>query len=254
MKKKLIVVFFVFFWNMPSYGEIYLQKTYSRNGIDCNMRMTKTVSATKGSGVATATTECFDSDGKQVARVSQDVNSITYDASGNVIAQYLHYTPRVTFVLNEKGQIIQKTNGMQGAVVNTFEYTDTGKMLVYDKDGNFQGAYEDILAFHSMAPSDTATSKNDRIKNVIGDLNLISEDGNFYDYDEKGKLKGVYSLNGEQKKYQYQANGDYTLYDKDGNNLGRFMANGQKRRIYTVDEAIPIVTQGAKNTFSIRYR
>ena len=93
------------------------------------------------------------------------------------------------------------------------------------------------------------------IQQYLGyDLNLISEDGNFYDYDEKGKLQGVYYSDGKSQTYKYSPNGDYTLYDKNGNFLGHFMSNGEKRRIYSVDEATAVTQKGSKNRFIIKYR
>ena len=62
-------------------------------------------------------------------------------------------------------------------------------------------------------------------------------------WDENGKK--TYS-------YNYLANGDYKKYHSDANFLGSFMADGSKRRIYTVDEAAAVT--GGKNTFSIKYR
>ena len=68
--------------------------------------------------------------------------------------------------------------------------------------------------------------------------------------DEKGRIQ-QWSKDG-LFIYQYAPNGDYTLFDENENILGHFMADGSKRRIYTVDEATAVT--GRKNTFSICYR
>ena len=70
-------------------------------------------------------------------------------------------------------------------------------------------------------------------------------------YDEKGNIIEEWTPQGK-RSYTYANNGDYAIYDSDGNFLGNFMADGSKRRIYTVDEAAAVT--GGKNTFSIKYR
>ena len=65
--------------------------------------------------------------------------------------------------------------------------------------------------------------------------------GEYVEYSEKGK------------KVFNSPIGDYSFYDENGKYIGSFMANGQKRRIYNVDEAIAVVS-GNKNTFSIKYQ
>ena len=74
-------------------------------------------------------------------------------------------------------------------------------------------------------------------------------------YDENGNLIEIWDENGKKTySYTYANNGDYAMYDGDGNFMGNFMADGSKRRIYTVDDATNAVGKNNKNTFSIRYR
>ena len=73
--------------------------------------------------------------------------------------------------------------------------------------------------------------------------------------DTKGNIIEQWGPEGKKTySYKYYANGDYMKYDGDGNFLGHFTSNGSKRRIYSVEEATAVVQNGAKNTFSIKYR
>ena len=192
-----------------------------------------------------------------VGNTGHDLNVIAYNQSGEVIDQFFYYSGRITYVADENNNIVGIKSCWTCPIVETFKYTDSGKMLVYGADGHLKGTYDSLVDYHVTNPlgqdsyNGTPNGKGQYIDHT---LNLISEDGNFYDYDQDHKLKGIYYADGTKKTYVYDTNGDYALYDNDGNFLGHFMSNGEKRRIYTVNEATAITKKGAKNKFIIQYR
>lgn len=198
-----------------------------------------------------------DTENNSIGNTHETLNIVSYDQSGEIVAQNYYYPSRVTYVADSNDNIVGIKSCWSCPIVETFKYTDSGKMLVYGADGHLKGTYDSLLDYHATNPLGKDSYNgipNGKGQYIDHTLNLISEDGNFYDYDEKGKLQGVYYSDGKSQTYKYSSNGDYALYDSDGNFLGNFMSNGQKRRIYSVNEAVAITTKGPKNRFIIKYR
>ena len=291
MKKMFIMIVFtaLFLFGFEVHSRTYMSKTLSNNGITCDTSFTD-----RGNNLfSTYHATCKDQAGNILYNDYFNLNSATYDKNGNLISQRdmvqegdYNGRGRIAYILNEEGQAIAKQNGLNGPVVERYEYTPTGKMLVRDLEGNLIGAYDDLLSYHSMYITTVINQKQSHIKNLIGDTNLTQSDGSFEDYDEDGKPVGVYypdgakklydytddgdfkifeydkngvtlaeyDSNGYKKSYIYDSNGDYTIKGEDGKFIAHFMADGTKRRRYTVGEALAVVSGKNKNTFSIRYR
>ena len=240
MKKILIICFFCCLVNNAF--ALTETRNYTKNGITCVATLTTT-----NGGLSDHSASCKDQDNNTVFVTWGNFNNITYDSNGNIINQRFYHNSRWTYELNENGQIISRKSSWDGPIEAIYKYTPEGKILVFGTDGQLNGVYNDVFEYHLWDTSFKYTSSD-----YIENMNKISEDGNFYEYDTNGKIKEVYYSNGEHKKFS--ANGDYTLYDKNGNNLGVFKSDGTKRRIYNVDEATAVVKKGAKNNFSIKYR
>ena len=164
-----------------------------------------------------------DKDGKRLSTLTNnDFNFIGKDKDGNITSQYEYYPSRITYVLDENDKVVSKLNRWQGDVVENYKYTDGGKMLVYKADGTFVGAYEDIVDYH--------TAMHSTVGKYVGNLSLVSEDGNFYDKDEKGNILGVYNKNGDITKYKYDAGGNVISSSKNGESI-------YERTHYTPPEA-----------------
>lgn len=174
-----------------------------------------------------------DKDGKRLSTlVNNDFNFIGKDKDGNITSQYEYYPSRITYVLDENDRVVAKLNRWQGDVVENYKYTESGKLLVYKSDGTFVGAYEDIVDYHtvSQAGKDSYNPNNKGKSNLVGDLSLVSEDGNFYDKDENGNILGIYNKNGDITKYEYDAGGNVISASKNGESI-------YERTHYTPPEA-----------------
>ena len=125
----------------------------------------------------------------------------------------------------------------------------------FNKDilyGSYQGQYFSPASLN-IACKGNPNECLKKFQSLRGiDQNIITADY-YKGYDKNGNLIEIWDKNGKKTySYTYANNGDYAMYDGDGNFMGNFMADGSKRRIYTVDEATAVT--GRKNTFSIRYR
>jgi len=195
--------------------------------------------------------KAYDKDGNETARSGNEFSCIIQDKSGNVIQEYNHHDARVVYILNDSNQIVALKSRWDGPVIQTFKYTDTGKLLVYNTDGTFIGAYEDLLDYHTSNhpmlwggwydPS----KQNTPFQYIDHGLNLIDEDGKYYERDQKGNIIAV-----------YEEDGTISKYDKGGNLQRKIDASGNivwARRIYTVDEAEK-ASKDRGNTFRIKYK
>ncbi len=284
MKKMFIMIVFtaLFLFGFEVHSRTYMSKTLSNNGITCDTSFTDF-----GNNLfSTYRSTCKDSAGNVKFDDYYNFNSATYDSDGNLLSKRDMGNSRIAYILNEDGQVVAKQNGFEGPVVEKYEYTPTGKMLVRDLEGNLIGAYDDLLSYHSMYITTVIGARDTSIEQLIGDTNLTESDGRFEDYDEDGNPVGIYYVNGSKKIYNYSTdgdftvfeydkngvtlaeydsngykksyiydeNGDYTIRGEDGKFLGHFMADGSKRRKYTVNEAVAVLKGNNKNTFSIKYR
>ena len=243
--KFLISAFLIVFYAQNACAAFQsIRRTYTTETTSCSTSINK-----KGMGPAGFNAICTDNDGNQIFRTGNDFNYIAYDENGNVYSEYNYYSPRPTYILNQDGQVVGKKNGFNGPLVEEYKYTDSGKLLAYRVDGTFIGVYNDILDYHmvSQAGSDGVSPNYQGLSRYVNNLNLIDEDGNFYDYAADGKtLLGVYKQNGDITTYKYDA----------GGNLMQVYENGKQiysRRIYTVEEASRAVKKD-RNTFKLRYR
>ena len=208
-----------------------IEKTYK--GVDGNYY--KASVGDMGQGVKGPTHFAFnklDEKGNIIPQGGNDFNYITYNKDGEVLDQYIWYSPRPTYVLNENGEVIGKKSCFTCDVVENYKYTDGGKMLVYRTDGTFVGAYNDILDYHLVSQhGSNGYSPNYKGKSdLIGNLSLVSEDGNFYDKDDNGNILGIYNKNGDITKYEYDAGGNLVSASKNGESI-------YERTHYTPPEA-----------------
>ena len=177
-----------------------------------------------------------------------DFNHIVYNKDAEVIESYNYYSARVTYVLNEEGKVVSLKSSWTGPVVETFEYTDSGKMLVFDSEGKMKGVYGSLLDYHLARHGDHDGYRADSTglsKYLDQNLNQINEDGRFYDYDSQGNLIAIYDTDGSMEKY-----------DKAGNLLKKIDSQGNivwSKKIYTVQEA-ESVSRPTGNTIRIRYK
>ena len=193
----------------------------------------------------------YDSDGNVIKTFGgHDISYIMQDTSGNVISQYNHSDRRVVFLLDENGTVTGVKNRWDGDIFDTFSYTDSGKLLVYGTDGNLKGAYNSLAGYYTMnlGGGNDYNISNDygRREYIDNSLNLINEDGQYYEYDNKGNIIAVYNNDGVTK-YDYDQGGNLQRkIDSHGNILWR-------RRIYTVEEA-ESVSKPTNNTIKLRYK
>lgn len=191
-----------------------------------------------------------------IGGTSHHLNIIAYNKDGEVIGENFYFKTRVTYVADENDSIVGIKSCWDCAIVETFKYTDSDKLLVYGTNGKLKGTYDSLADYHVtnvLGMDSYKGTPNGKAQYIDHSLNLISEDGCFYDYDSNNKLKGVYYADGNFNTYDYQPNGDYKLYGTSGEFLGNFMENGQKRRIYNIEEATAVVNRD-KNTFKVWYR
>ncbi|MBR6408839.1 MAG: hypothetical protein IKS23_01170 [Alphaproteobacteria bacterium] len=191
----------------------------------------------------------YDSDGNVIQRFGgHDISYVMQDTEGNVISQYNHHNTRIVFLLDENGTVTGVKNRWDGDILDTFSYTDSGKLLVYGTDGNLKGAYNSLASYFTMNLGNGMGSFGDRGRGEYIDnaLNLISEDGQYYEYDNKGNIIAAYNNDGVTKYDYDQAGNLQRKIDSHGNILWR-------RRIYTVEEAEK-VSKSVGNTFKLRYK
>ncbi len=191
----------------------------------------------------------YDAEGNVIKKIGgHDVSYMMQDTEGNVISQYNHYNTRIVFLLDENGTVTGVKNHWDGEILDTFSYTDGGKLLVYGTDGNLKGAYNSLASYYTMNLGDGNGTIGDhgRAEYIDNTLNLINEDGQYYEYDSNGNIIASYGNNGITKYG----------YDQGGNLQYKIDANGDilwRRRIYTVGEAEK-ASKPNGNTVKLRYK
>ncbi len=191
----------------------------------------------------------FDAEGNRLPGGGvNDFNYIAYNKAGEVTSGHNYYSPRITYVVDDDDRIVGLKSSWTGPMVETFRYTDSGKMLAYNMQGQLMGAYDDLLDYHFSRHGghDGYFADSTGLGSYVSvSLNLIGTDGRFYDYDQQGNVLAVYESDGSMSKY-----------DKGGNLLRKTDHNGNiiwARRIYTVDEA-EAASKSNHNSFRIRYK
>ena len=165
-----------------------------------------------------------------------DHNYIEVDDDGNTIYNGLYYPARNTFIVNSKGEILARKPHWNANIDETYQYTDTGKVLRYNTSGELLGAYEDS----AQALLAAFRYRND---------SLTDANGNFTDYDEKGNILGTYYANGNVDSYKYN-------YDSGGNLISAYK-NGvvtSTKTLYTLPEAAAAVKEDNSNTVTITFK
>ena len=193
----------------------------------------------------------YDKDGNRTSSISNnDFSYIAYNSAGEVIGEYNHHSARMVYVLDEDNNIVGLKSSWTGPIVETYQYTDQGKMLVYDADGQLKGAYNDLVDYHTARQGNCGGWYRPSCAGLGeyagGELSLLSEDGKFYDYDSQGNLLAVYESDGSMSKY-----------DKGGNLIKQTDSSGKllwARKIYTVQEAESVSKDGSVNSVRIRYK
>lgn len=163
-----------------------------------------------------------------------DYNAISYNKDGSVKSEHFYNNNRVTYIYDENNNLVERRSCYTCETDRRFQYTDTGKILVYDNNGNLMSTFNDSI--------DLQMNNN----NYTGNLSLVSSDGNFYDKDNQGRTIGVYGQNGDVTKYKYDA----------GGNIISTYKNGQQtyaKTIYTPAEAAAATHDGNNNVVSITW-
>ena len=251
MKKLFLMVCTVFFsQNALCWGWIQ-EKTYEMND-----GRTYTINYVGQKGPRASYVTIKDQEGNVTSSLKNDLDYIVVDDNQNVISSEFYHQSDITYIMNTKGEVIGKKSSWNGPVIETYKYSNTGKLLVYDSDGQFIGIYNDFMDRQANTTAGTSfwSPSYTGITQYVGSFNLMEGKEEFNEYNSDGKLIAKYSSDGTFKTYSYAPNGDYTIYDENGKSLGNFMENGEKRRIYHVDEAVAVVSKNGKNTFSIKYK
>ena len=189
-----------------------------------------------------------------------NVDWYKYDANGNMVASNrrdfnyaLNGDPsyvgwgRTVLNFDENGNFLGEMNGreqnQQGSPavttpINSSSYTDSEKVLTYNKQGQLIGAFNDF--FDYIAGKYVGGSANP---------NMIDSDGNYYERDSYGNVTDVYYQNGTRgphTTYKYDGVGNITEKYEDGK-----LIYAKKR--YTPAEAAAAVHDGNDNVVSITW-
>ena len=159
----------------------------------------------------------YDASGKQINDDRSPGAYIRYNYAENGEIKSLWYSGYPTLNYDNSGNLISILDS-KGNVSESYKYDANGKMLVYNKDGNLIGAYNDFW--------DRKASTDDFYE---GNLSLLDENG---DYKEivNGMVSNIYNKNGDITKYEYDAGGNVISVSKNGDIL-------YERRSYTPPEA-----------------